>query len=232
MLLLPLGGCLVFLLIERYNGRFSSPSEVAFRWLSEAFVIGFFSSFLVPIVAVAYATSSLGAEREDRTLIYLLLRPIPRWGIFLAKFLAALPIVLLVSVGSLALYCMVARPVGWQALPVYVPAVVELGIAYTAVFHFAAAMFRHATVIALIYTLFMESLIGNMPGIIKQITLNFYARSLMYRAGADYGLEMPAGEYFSPVSTQHAHLALWGISGLALAAGLFCFSQREYRDLT
>jgi ABC-2 type transport system permease protein len=43
---------------------------------------------LIPLTALILATSALGNEVEDRTLLYLTLRPIPRWFIAVAKLLA------------------------------------------------------------------------------------------------------------------------------------------------
>ena len=64
-------------------------------------------------------------------------------------------------------------------------------IAYVSLFHFFAVTFRHSTIIALIYSLFMELLLGNMPGIVKRVAINYYGRSMMYAAGVHKGLERP-----------------------------------------
>ena len=48
-----------------------------FRGFSE-FMILVFASFVVPILALAFGTASVGGDREDRTLVFLLIRPIPR----------------------------------------------------------------------------------------------------------------------------------------------------------
>jgi ABC-2 type transport system permease protein len=44
---------------------------------------------LIPLTAMLFATSALGSEIEDRTLIYLTLRPVSRLGLVVAKYLAA-----------------------------------------------------------------------------------------------------------------------------------------------
>ena len=42
-------------------------------------------------------------------------------------------------------------------------------LAYVCLFHLFAVAFRHSTIIALVYAVFMEMLLGNMPGIVKRV---------------------------------------------------------------
>jgi len=46
--------------------------------------------FILVILAVVFATGSLSQEIEQKTIVYLLTRPVPRWRILLAKFAASL----------------------------------------------------------------------------------------------------------------------------------------------
>src|SRR5690606_21100110 len=105
-------------------------------------------------------------------------------------------------------------------------------IAYTSLFHLFAVMFRHSTIIALTYALFMEFFLGNMPGIIKRIAVNYYGRSMMYNLGLDEGIKMPDPTWFQPVSASTGGLALLWISVVSFVAAMFIFEYREYRDLT
>ena len=149
MVLLPLAGCLLFVLRRHYNHPEFTQRE--FREFSE-FMIVVFASFVVPICALAFGTASIGGDREDRTLVFLLVRPIPacadpagqvqrprcRWC--WAWWSAA--------TGSIA---------GWRArwgrwpFALYLPAVVYMTLAYVCLFHLFAVAFRHATIIALVY---------------------------------------------------------------------------------
>ncbi len=76
---------------------------------SEGFVIELFVSLVLPILmpltALIFATSALGGEIEDRTLLYLTLRPVPRWVVIVAKLLATTLITtVLVEVSLAATY--------------------------------------------------------------------------------------------------------------------------------
>ena len=63
-----------------YGGRHELRDAVrSLLRFTDVFVMAMFLTFLLPICALAYATSSLGGEREERTLVFLLTRPVPRW---------------------------------------------------------------------------------------------------------------------------------------------------------
>lgn len=227
MVMLPLAGCLLFVIRRHYNHPEFTQRE--FHEFSE-FLIVVFASFVVPICALAFGTASIGGDREDRTLVFLLVRPIPRWLILLAKFSATLPLVMGLVLGSYWLYCRLAGAIGQVAFDLYLPAIVYMTLAYVCLFHLFAVSFRHATIIALVYALFMETLIGNLPGIVKRVAVNYYGRSLLYAAGEADGARMPEG--FQPLSLE---VATWALAGIALGGLLLAclvFSRREYRDLT
>ena len=230
MILFPLVGCALYLSRRQYQ-RIDLFSR-AFDAFSREFVLVMFASFIVPVCALAYATTSIGGDREDRTLLFLLVRPVPRWLIFLAKLVATVPLTLGIVVGSFWLYCRLAGRVGTLAWDLYLPAVFYMALAYTTLFHLFAVLFRHATIMALVYSLFMEFFLGNMPGIVKRMAVNYYGRSLIYDVGIAHGLQPPASQLFDPVA---AHVALVTLAALAVGgvlAGLAVFQWREYRDLT
>jgi ABC-type transport system involved in multi-copper enzyme maturation permease subunit len=229
MVLLPLTGGALFLLRRNYGS--GADPENAFRSFSE-FLLVIFASFLVPICAIAYGATSLGGDREDRTLVFLLVRPVPRPLLLLAKFAASWPLTIGLTVGSFWVYCRLAGAVGGTAFTAYWPAIFLMATAYVCLFHFFAVCFRHATILALLYSLFMELLIGNMPGIIKRVAINYYGRSLMYSAGRPHGLRAPDDRWFELLEPATAAWALVGIAIALMFAAMLIFQCREYRDLT
>lgn len=229
MLVFPIAGCFLFVLIQRYHRV--KLEDIAFRDFTNEFVLGVFTSFLLPLVALAYTTSSLAGDREDRTMVYLLTRPIPRPLLLLAKLAACLPIVLGLSMAVFAGCCWLAGPPGLKALELYWPAVSLLGLAYTCLYLLFAVLFRHATIVAVVYSLFVELFIGIMPGMIKQWAVNFYARSLIIDWGGPHGLPKPPSNLFEPLPADDAWLRLWLISAAALALATASFQRKEFRDL-
>lgn len=227
MVLFPMTFLLVFLYWRRYD-RMANLDQ-AFQRFSN-FVILVFVGFFVPVCALAYGTSSVGADREDRTLLFLLIRPVPRWLVLSAKFVAALlPTLALVSL-SFILACWLAGSAGEKAYQFFLPAVLYAALAYLGLFHLFAVLLRHSTIVALIYAVFLEFLLGIMPGIVKRITVNYYSRSLMYSLAATEGLQRPG--WFEPISVTAATWTLAGIALGSLLLAMLVFQFREYRDLT
>jgi ABC-2 type transport system permease protein len=227
MVLFPMAGVLLFLRWRRYDNI--GNLDQAFQRFSN-FLIIVFVGFLVPVCALAYGTSSVGADREDRTLLFLLIRPIPRWLVLSAKFVAALlPTFGLVAL-SFRLDCWLAGGAGEQAYRLYLPAVLYATLAYLGLFHLFAVLLRHSTIVALIYAIFLEFLVGNMPGIVKRLAVNYYGRSLMYSLAATDGLQRPG--WFEPISAAAAGWTLAGIAVGSLLLATLVFQLREYRDLS
>ena len=218
----------IFLLQRRYI-QSTNPAAVVVEFSD--FLL-FFVSFFVPICALAYGTATVGGDREDRTLLFLLVRPTPRWVILLAKYAATLPLVLGIVMGSLYLLCRMAGAAGGVAFAIYETPVFYAALAYTSLFTLFAVSFRHATILSLVYALFIELVLGNMPGIVKQIAINYYARSMIFAAGAIEGLNPPDARWFVPVTWPAGAAILLGISGVSLGLAMLVFSTREYRDLS
>ena len=89
---------------------------------------------------------------------------------------------------------------------------------------------RRATFLALAYALMIETLTGSIPGVVKRITVSFYAKSWLYESGETLDLA-PSGValgLFDPVSaaTAQSVLALASVGFLAL--GIWVFSRKEY----
>jgi hypothetical protein len=74
-------------LLIRLNVRPGNyKADEVYAHLSSGVVFG----FTLVILAVVFATGALSQEIEQKTVVYLLTRPLPRWRILLSKFAAAL----------------------------------------------------------------------------------------------------------------------------------------------
>jgi ABC-2 type transport system permease protein len=228
MVLFPLVGAGLYLLFMRRWLPARTEVELAksFVLFTNGFVLAVFFTFLLPICSLAYATTSLGGDREDRTLVFLLCRPVPRWLILLAKLCATLPLVLGLVAGSFWIYCRLAGPVGRAAFPQQLPSVFYMTLAYVGLFHLFAVMFRYSTILALIYSLFAEPLVSNMPGIINRVAVTYYGRVMVDAAGG------MTSNLFAPVRPVVAVWVLCSVALLALLLAGWVFQRKEYRDLT
>ena len=208
--------------------RENKPLAVFSRWL----VFFLFLGFLLPLWSLSFASSALGADRENRSLIWLMTRPLPRSGIYLAKFLAVLPWCLALNLGGFALICLCGGQTGRQALPLYWPAVAAGTLAFAAVFHLIAASFSRPTIVGLLYAFFFETILSELPvpGTVKRLSINYYTRCLMYSAARTKDVPVESDSLFVPVSDGVAWWVLIGATIAITGVGMWFFSRSEYRD--
>jgi ABC-type transport system involved in multi-copper enzyme maturation permease subunit len=197
---------------------------------SEWIVFAIFTTFLLPLWSVSFASEGLGREREANNLLWVMTRPIPRWAIFLGKYVALLPWCLLLNLGGFAVICLGAGAPGRLALELYWPAAVWATLAFSALFHMLAVFFRRAAVVALLYSFFLETIMGNMPGHFKRLSISFYTRCLMFDRAHGYGIHPERPEIFLPVSGTTAWIVLAAVTALCLVIGAIGFSRQEYVD--
>jgi len=135
---------------------------------------------ILPIVTMAFSTAAFGNELEDRTLSYLVLKPIPRWQIVLPKLLASVAI----SGPLLIVSGVVATVVGFDAEP---RAAVAVGVslfagvaAYAAIFTWAGLITTRALPFALVYVFLWEGLIGSFISGVGYLSVRGYTLAIMH----------------------------------------------------
>jgi hypothetical protein len=204
----------------------ASGFHVFSRWV----VFSIFATFLLPLWCLSFATEGLGREREAGNLIWLLTRPLSRPSIYLAKLVAILPWSLGLSLGGFAILCAAAGPSGRLAFRVYWPAVLWGALAYSALFHLLGAWLRRAAVVAILYSFFLETVLGNLTGYFKRLSLSFYVRCLMFDRARPYEVGPDRPEVFLPVGGTTAWCVLAAATVLLVAVGMVLFARREYLE--
>jgi len=157
---------------------------------------------ILPIVTMVLATSSFGNELEDRTLSYLVLKPIPRWLILLPKLLASIVIGGLVVVASGVVATLLGGSSFGAVLLVLdgnLQAALAVGVAifvgvvtYAAIFTWAGLMTPRAIAFALIYVFVWEGLISSFLGGVRYLSVRSYTLAIMH--GLDDRSFEPLGE--------------------------------------
>ena len=161
---------------------------------------GMLVAAILPIVTMALSTAAFGNEVEDRTLSYLVLKPIARWRIAMPKVLASIAISgpLLIASG------VAAALLGFDG---DVRAAVAVGVAlfagvaaYAAVFTWLGLLTNRAIAFALIYVLLWEGVIGSFLQGVNYLSVRGYTLAIMYgineTAFKELGsrvIEFPAG---------------------------------------
>lgn len=135
---------------------------------------------IMPIVTMVLATTAFGHEVEDRTLSYLVLKPVRRSLIVLPKLLASIVICgpLLIASG------ITATLVGYGGdaqTAVAVGVAIFAGVAaYTAIFTWAGLVSAHALGFALLYVFMWEGLISTFLGGVRYLSVRGYTLAIMY----------------------------------------------------
>jgi ABC-2 type transport system permease protein len=199
-----------------------------FMVFTRIFVFLIFFSFLVPMWSLAFATEALGGERESHGMIWLLTRPLSRPAIYLAKFIAVLPWCLALNLGGFAILCLLAGRPGPIALRLFWPAVFWSSLTFCALFYLIGAFFRRPAIVGLVYSFFLEVLIGNMPGTLKRLSIGFYARCMMFEEAAERGVEPDNPIVYDPVSGATALWVLVLASVFLVGLGMVLFRRAEY----
>ena len=121
-------------------------------------VVPFFA-LVLPITTLILASSALGEERRDKTLSFLVLRPIRRFEIALAKCIAAAAVAIgFALVGALALSLTWLAVGGrFNVFPAIMLGATLACVMYSAVFVLLGNVVARATLVGLLYILFFET---------------------------------------------------------------------------
>jgi ABC-2 type transport system permease protein len=177
---------------------------------------------IMPIVTMAFSTSAFGNELEDRTLSYLVLKPIPRWQIVLPKLLASVAI----SGPLLIVSGVVATIVGLDAGP-RTAAAVGLALfggvaAYAAIFTWAGLVTARALPFALVYVFLWEGLIGSFIGGVGYLSVRGYTLAIMH------GIDEPS---FEALSTRVIEFPAALVGAAAVTVVFFWLGVRRLRRM-
>lgn len=224
---------LLAVLIRRYQINYrAAPAE-------DALVFGLLFPVLVPLAALLLASGMVQDDIEEQTLTYLLIRPIRRWAIYLAKLTGTIVSswarAAIFTVGTL-----VAIHWGDERLAGVIlreRAVIALGLlalalsAYSAMFGWLSLLVRRALVVGAIYIVIVEGLFGSIPFMLREITVIYYIRVLAVRwlglPGADWSID-PA----EAVAASTCVIVLASIAAAFASLGALTFRAREFRVKT
>jgi ABC-2 type transport system permease protein len=180
---------------------------------------------LIPLTTLILATSALGGEVEEGTIIYLTLKPVSRPTIVVAKLLAALLVSLvLVEISSILTYVIATGGnIVLQDLGAIVGAALAGCIAYTAVF-LPLGLFlpKRGLIVGFFYVLFWEGTLSALSTGLATLSVRRYVQGVLE---AGLGSSPLASLHPSPVSGTVSVLVVLGL----LVAGSLVATWRLIR---
>jgi ABC-2 type transport system permease protein len=208
--------------------------------LQFALVFNLIPHALAPLAALLYAAGIVQDEVEEQTLTYLLLRPVPRWAVYLIKLLATWLITsALTAVFTAATYAVIALTARGPVAPGLVAQILKtaglLALAqagYCGLFGFLGLLMRRSLFVGVAYIFLFEGLLASSDIVVRKMTVMYHFRVLALR-----WLEPASGKQWSidlktAPEAQTCVLVLLGMGLVLAAVSAFLFTSREFRMKT
>lgn len=212
---------LVVLLIRLLEGdRLSDGSHLDEEFVN-SMIDGMIIGGVMPLVAMTLATAAFGNEIEDKTLHFLVLKPVLRVHIVLSKLLASFVLAVPVVVASGVVSTALAGAEGRTIIAVAIALAVGVA-AYASVFTWAGLITSRALAYGLVYVLVWEGLLSTFLSGVRYLSIRGYTLAFLH--GID-------GEGFEVLATRVIEFpaALVGVAGATLA--FFFLSQYRLRTM-
>jgi ABC-2 type transport system permease protein len=212
-----------------------------FRSVETGILLNFAPTVLLSFACLLNAVGLIQDEIEEQTLTYLLLRPTPRWMIYLSKYLAAtLTTVLLAcffhTVGFLCLYLGTDHlgDVLSTNLPKSMAAVALAAVAYSAVFGMIGLLLKRSLIVGVLYIVIFEGVLAMIPFNFRSYTIIYYFRVLSIDwVGVDpnfWGMTPTASQPLPAAS--HCVLVLILTAAVFALLGAYYVQRKEFRMKT
>ncbi len=204
--------------------------------VEDGLILGLIFPALVPLAALLLASGMVQDDVEEQTLTYLLIRPIARWAIYLAKLAGTA----IVTWGRAAIFTVATvGAIHWgesglvgtvlrERAPIYVAMLALATAAYASIFGALSLVLRRALVVGAIYVVVVEGFFGAIDFVIREATVIYYIRVLAVRwlgvAGEEWSIDPDTA-----VSASTCVIVLLAIAGWFAAIGAAIFAAREFR---
>ena len=195
---------------------------------------------LAPLAALLYAAGIIQDDVEEQTLTYLLLRPLPRWALYLVKLTATLLITsALTAVFTTATFAVIAWTASEPATAGLMGRELKMAgllgltqVAYCGLFGCLGLLTRHSFLAGVAYIVLLEGALASFPTVLRQLTVMYYFRVLALR-----WLKPADGNAWSITlatapTAQTCVLVLLGVGLVSATAAAFFFARREFRMKT
>jgi len=196
--------------------------------------------FILTILCVVHGTNALLREIEGRTIVYLLTRPLPRWRILLAKYIAAW--ILVSATVCVSAVCLALAVFGLDFGPKVLADLRILPVgaaAYCALFVLLATLLPRqlfALLFSLLFAVGWENLVSVLPGGFARLSvmahLRVLAPHLKETSDATTGSMDPTNQLlsFEPavITTSQAWIGMSATLLVGMGLALIVFSKREY----
>jgi ABC-2 type transport system permease protein len=195
---------------------------------------------LAPLASLLYAAGIVQDEVEEQTLTYLLLRPVPRWALYLTRLLAILLLTATltalftgITYALLALTAAGPQRAGLVVRAAQTAALLALAEAgYCTLFGLLGLFLRRALLFGVVYIVLCEWLLASFDTLVRRLTVMYYFRVLVLRwlkpqAGNDWSINLSTAP-----ETQTCVLVVLGAAAVLAGVAAVVFAAKEFRMKT
>lgn len=191
----------------------------------------------LPLVAAIFSMAVLAQEVEQKTIVYLLTRPVPRPQMLLMRILAAATTVAILTFFAAVLISFASYGAGglqnaylWRDLK----AIIVGSAAYCSLFVFVSLLMNRAMVFCLLYAFAWETSVPNMPGNMYYLAITSYLNAIAERpSGGQLESSKVLGFFAGALGSNTlapttAWIAMIGLIVFCTVIGMTWFSKFEY----
>ncbi len=190
---------------------------------------------MLALASAIYTTAIVGQEVEQRTIVYLLTRPIPRWKLLLTRYLASVIVVAGIGVASAWILSIAVYHGNGLSNPLLAKDIEALcigALAYGALFLFVSLAINRSMLVCLLFVFGWETSVPNMPGELYRLSVFSYIQAIAEHPQVNIGKSLMAfvsgslGTNVVSAGTAMTTMALLVVVGLGASA--WWFTHFEY----
>jgi ABC-2 type transport system permease protein len=192
---------------------------------------------MLPLASAIFSSGVLSQEIEQKTIVYLLTRPVPRPKFLLLRTLAsALAVMIVASISAVALSAAVYGGLGLSN-PYLVRDLIAIAVgslAYGSLFVLVSLIINRSMIVCLLFAFAWETSVPSMPGSVYLLSVSSYLTAIAQRPSpGNTGQSSPFGSLASALGTNTltadvGWMAMACLIAFCMIFGAWWFSQSEY----
>lgn len=189
---------------------------------------------VLALASAIFSTAIVGQEVEQRTIVYLLTRPVSRWKLVIARYLAASTVVALLGILGAVLVSTGVYHLGGLSNPLLkndVCALVAGAFSYGALFLLASLLINRAMIVCLLFAFGWETIVPNMPGEMYRLSVYSHLMAIADHPSSETtggAVDAAAGVLSTNIiSPATAYMTLIVMSGVLIVMSAAWFSRSE-----
>jgi len=192
-----------------------------------------FAFRVLPLAAAILSTAVISQEVEQKTIVYLLTRPIPRWKLILLRTVAAMTVTF--GITALTLLVLAQSTVGiTNAMLMRDLVAAAVGsAAYVSLFVFTSLIINKSMIVCILFAFVWESSAQVIPGDLYRLTVGGYLRGISQHPTFDTGSQDMMNSISNLLGSHEvapwlSYLSMAALTTACLVVSCLWFSTFEY----